>query len=106
MPYYMLDKCPEEKLDDIGALCTLHALEEQLCQHPVRSWEGKPESLIQVVKYSPIADGPPLLVQCLPGNDYKSAPIGDFLKQLMQITGSTQLYEGAILDALSAITLP
>jgi hypothetical protein len=93
MGYYWFDVCPEEKVSEIGDLCkNLLGMKECNCEHPVRQWIGG-KTKISMVRYYPMVNIPPLLVQSWPSGDYKTPEVRDFLSRILVITGANQVYQ-------------
>lgn len=90
---YWFDSCPKEKVDSIGELCIqMLGMSECECKPPTRQWIGG-KSKVCLVRYLPLANAPPLLVQCWPTGDYKVPEVRKFLIKLVQVTGTSQIYE-------------
>ncbi|HII15541.1 MAG TPA: hypothetical protein HA362_04480 [Nanoarchaeota archaeon] len=87
MPYYLLDKCPEHKLNEVGDLCERAGLKENVHEPPRREWEAAIHSLIYIVAYNPGAESP-LLVQSNAGMDHTEPHIKRFLRHIVRITGA------------------
>jgi hypothetical protein len=91
MPYYWIKKCPPESVDEIGRLCRRLKMRKYECVPPAKSWSGDRNGCL--VRYDP-ADKMPLMVQSMPGEDYRVPEIAELMRELISITGAEQVYEG------------
>lgn len=96
MPFYVLDKCPEDVLDDIGALCERIGLREHqgvqdLTSPDLRQWGDFDHTVYSTVTYDPDREGMELYVQTSGNVDAYDPGVIAVVSELVAITGATRV---------------
>ena len=94
MAYYFFDRCPDSNLDELAELCKEIGLLEVECSSPEREWHTGSSKLVWLVRYTPSIVKTPLLLQTMPGKDYKDEAILNIMKRMLKVSKSSQIYEG------------
>ncbi len=96
MPYYWLNKCPKEKLDEVSKYCEEIGLENVITKFLSRQWVGRNYKIICTVSHDENnVFGYPLVVQTWGNQEYtENSELKGILKKLVGITKSNQICEG------------
>ena len=94
MPYYLFNRFTKGKLGDLGDLCKTLGLKESKCRDGMKEWDMRsPSDPVYLINYDPHRKMP-IVLQTKPTVSHKDPRVKELMRQIMSISGSTEVYHG------------